>query len=81
MCSIMRGFLFFAVLNALIPGFVQGADPEDAVEKVERLDSVVVSSSRAGKDTPVTFTMIQKEESAEFTADESFPAAFGCVCQ
>ena len=69
----MRGFLFFAVLNALIPGFVQGADPEDAVEKVERLDSVVVSSSRAGKDTPVTFTMIQKEELRKMSPLNSLP--------
>ena len=69
----MRGFLFFAVLNALIPGFVQGADPEDAVEKVERLDSVVVSSSRAGKDTPVTFTMIHKEELRKMSPLNSLP--------
>ena len=30
--------------------------------RVEKLDSVVVSSSRAGKNTPVTFTMVGKEE-------------------
>ena len=30
-------------------------------DRVERLDSVVVSSSRAGSDTPVTFTMVGKE--------------------
>ena len=69
----MRGFLFFAVLNALIPGFVQGTDPEDVVEKVERLDSVVVSSSRAGKDTPVTFTMIHKEELRRMSPLNSLP--------
>lgn len=32
-----------------------------AQEKTERLDSVVVSASRAGKDTPVTFTTVDKE--------------------
>ena len=58
---IMRGFLFLAALCALIPFSVQGAEKEAADEKVERLDSVVVSSSRAGKDTPVTFTMIGKD--------------------
>ena len=58
----MRGFLFYVALNALIPGFVQGTEPEDTVERVERLDSVVVSSSRAGRDTPVTYTMIHKDE-------------------
>ena len=58
----MRGFLFMAALSALIPFSVQGAEKEAADEKVERLDSVVVSSSRAGKNTPVTFTMVGKEE-------------------
>lgn len=57
----MRGFLF-AALCALIPFPVQGAEKEAADEKVERIDSVVVSSSRAGKNTPVTFTMVDKEE-------------------
>ena len=51
-----------AALSALIPFSVQGAEKEAADEKVERLDSVVVSSSRAGKNTPVTFTMVGKEE-------------------
>ena len=58
----MRGFLFIAALSALIPFSVQGAVKEAADEKVERLDSVVVSSSRAGKNTPVTFTMVGRDE-------------------
>ena len=58
----MRGFLFLAALTALIPFSVQGAEKEAAEEKVERLDSVVVSSSRAGRNTPVTFTMVGKDE-------------------
>ena len=58
----MRGFLFFAVLNALVPFSAQGVEKEAADEKVERLDSVVVSTSRAGKDTPVTYTMVSKDE-------------------
>ena len=60
----MRGFLFIAALSALIPFSAQGAGKEAAspdTEKVEKLDSVVVSSSRAGKDTPVTYTMVGKE--------------------
>ena len=61
----MRGFLFLAALSALVPFPVQGAEKEavftDSV-KVERLDSIVVSSSRAGKDTPVTFTMVGSGE-------------------
>ena len=58
----MRGFLFIAALSALIPFSAQGVEKEAADEKVERLDSVVVSSSRAGSDTPVTFTMVGKDE-------------------
>ena len=57
----MRGFLFFAALYALIPFSVQGAEKEGPEEQVEKLDSVVVSSSRAGKDTPVAFTMVGKD--------------------
>ena len=60
----MRGFLFIAALSALIPFSAQGAGKEATApdtEKVEKLDSVVVSSSRAGKDTPVTYTMVGKE--------------------
>ena len=58
----MRGFLFIAALSALIPFSAQGVEKEATYEKVERLDSVVVSSSRAGKNTPVTFTMVGKDE-------------------
>ena len=58
----MRGFLFIAALSVLIPVSAPGAEKEAADEKVERLDSVVVSSSRAGRNTPVTFTMVGKEE-------------------
>ena len=58
----MRGFLFIAALSSLIPFSAQGVEKEAADEKVERLDSVVVSSSRAGRNTPVTFTMVGKDE-------------------
>ena len=51
----MRGFLFMAVLQALIPGAVQGTEPEGVVDK---LDSAVVSATRAGDSTPVTYTMV-----------------------
>ncbi len=58
----MRGFLFFAALSALIPFSAQGVEKEAADLKAEKLDSVVVSSSRAGRNTPVTFTMVGKEQ-------------------
>jgi len=59
---IMRGFLFIAALSALIPFSAQGVEKEAASEKVERLDSATVSSSRAGRNTPVAFTMVSAEE-------------------
>ncbi len=55
----MRGFLFYAALVALFPGIVQGAEPEGTVDK---LDSAVVSVSRAGNTTPVTYTMVSRDE-------------------
>ena len=58
----MRGFLFIAASLMLIPFSSQGVEKEGPDETVERLDSVVVSSSRAGMNTPVTFTMVGKEE-------------------
>ena len=69
----MRGFLFFAAFCALIPLSAQGAGREATDEEVERLDSVVVSSSRAGKDTPVTFTMVGKEELRRSSPLNSLP--------
>ena len=69
----MRGFLFFAALSSLIPLSVQGAEREAADEKVERLDSVVVSSSRAGRNTPVTYTMTGKEELRRSSPLNSLP--------
>ena len=68
----MRGFLF-AALAALIPFSAQGVEKEATDEKVERLDSIVVSSSRAGKDTPVTFTTITKESLRKSNPLNSLP--------
>ena len=73
MYNIMRGFLFFAALNALIPGIVQGAEPEGTEERHEKLDSVVVSSSRAGNNTPVTYSMVYKDELQRFSPINSLP--------
>ena len=70
---IMRGFLFIAALIALIPFSAQGVEKEAADSKVERLDSIVVSSSRAGRNTPVTFTMVGKEELSRSNPINSLP--------
>ena len=68
----MRGFLFAALLT-LIPFSAQGVEKEATDEKVERLDSIVVSTSRAGKDTPVTFTTITKESLRKSNPLNSLP--------
>ena len=73
MCNIMRGFLLFAVLSALIPFSAAGVEKEAADEKAEKLDSVVVSSSRAGKNTPVTYSMVGKEELRRSNPVNSLP--------
>ena len=70
--SIMRGFLFFAAFMTLIPGIVQGAEPEGTVEK---LDSAVVSTSRAGESTPVTYTMVSRDELRAVNPMNSLPMA------
>ena len=57
----MRGFLLVAALSALFPFQAPGVGKEATSPKVERLDSVVVLS-RAGNNTPVAFTMVDKKE-------------------
>ena len=77
----MRGFLFLAALCSLIPFSAQGVYKEAALsadeEKVERLDSVVVSTSRAGRNTPMTFTMVGKEELRRANPFNSLPMNLG----
>lgn len=69
----MRGFLFFAALCSLVPFSAAAVEKEAADEKVEKLDSVVVSVSRAGNDTPVTFTMVGKDELRRSSPLNSLP--------
>ena len=65
----MRGFLFFVpALCALVP-----FDAMAQTEKQERLDSVVVSSSRAGSRTPVAYTMVWGEELKSSNPMKSLP--------
>ena len=68
----MRGFLFVAALMTLIPGTVQGTEPEGIADK---LDSAVVSVSRAGKSTPVTFSTVSRDELRESNPMNSLPMA------
>ncbi len=69
----MRGLFFLtAVLSAASVPAVAG---DGTPEKVEKLDSVVVSSSRAGRDTPVTYTMISRPELRRQNPMNSLPQA------
>ena len=54
----MRGFLFFVAATALSCGL----NVAKAQEWEERLDSIVVSASRAGSATPVSYTMVHKDQ-------------------
>ena len=61
-----------AALIALFPGIVPGTEPEGTVEK---LDSAVVSTSRAGKSTPVTYSMVSRDELRSVNPMNSLPMA------
>ena len=50
-----------------------------AQEKTERLDSVVVSASRAGKQTPVTFTNVGKDALGAANPTNSLPMALNLL--
>lgn len=71
----MRGLFFLSVAAALsaVPAFAVNSTPE----KVERLDSVVVSVSRAGKNTPVTYSMVGKDELRQANPINSLPMSLG----
>ena len=65
----MRGFLFSAAALCCI---CVGANAQEQ-EKVEQLDSVVVSVSRAGVNTPVTYTMVGRRELRDAAPAKSLP--------
>ena len=59
--NIMRGLFFLAAFMTLVPFSAAAAENDEAgktADKKEKLDSVVVSASRATSKTPVTYTMI-----------------------
>ncbi len=77
----MRGFFITIALGALLPFAAAAANPSPAVEPesseddqiVERLDSVVVSASRAGKNTPMTYTNVSREQLRNTSPLNSLP--------
>ena len=67
----MRGFLFTAVAMTV---FSLGAAAQEAYsERHERIDSVVVSVSRAGKNTPVTYSTVGKDRLTAANPINSLP--------
>jgi iron complex outermembrane receptor protein len=77
----MRGFLFIIAALTLLPSVsvTAGNDPVGAGENgvVQRLDSVVVSASRAGSSTPVTFTMLSSPVLRRANPINSIPMMLG----
>ncbi len=71
----MRGFLFLTaallVAGAADAKAYPGVAPEE--KEPERLDSVVVSTSRAGEKTPVTFTTVGREQLRKSNPINSLP--------
>jgi len=63
----MRGFFYSLTTVAALLATVAVS----AQNKAEKLDSVVVSASRAGKATPVTYTMVGKEELSSASPSKS----------
>jgi len=70
----MRGSFFHPVtiVAAVLPLAAVNAYPQE-VERQERLDSVVVSASRAEASTPVTFTMVGRDELRSSNPMRSLP--------
>lgn len=71
----MRGYFYLGAAVALLSLSANAENVSKATEPEikERLDSVIVSASRADKKTPVTFTMIGKEELRESNPINSIP--------
>ncbi len=67
----MRGFLF--LFAALLVAGAASANAHPDRKEPERLDSVVVSTSRAGSNTPVTYTMLGKEQLHKSNPINSLP--------
>lgn len=61
------------MLLLMAPAAAFAETGEDVPDKIEKLDSVVVSASRAGDKTPVSFTMVGRKELRSFNPINSLP--------
>ncbi len=68
----MKVLSFIAALVALSHSGV-GPDTDSPETKTDTIDSTVVSSSRAGEHTPVTFTTVQGEQLRQASPSSSLP--------
>ncbi|MBR6346053.1 MAG: TonB-dependent receptor [Bacteroidales bacterium] len=64
----MKTLLLILAIAPVVP-----AQPQDSLLVQDKLDSVVVSATRAGLDSPVTFTMIGKAELSSKDPSASLP--------
>ncbi|MFA6858136.1 MAG: TonB-dependent receptor [Bacteroidales bacterium] len=71
----MRSFLFLTAASVLLPLTAGAVNDEHLTDKVQHLDSVVISASRASKSSPVTFTMVGKEVLRKENPINSIPMA------
>ncbi len=69
----MRGFIFSAAILCCI---FEGAYAQES-KQTEQLDSVIVTVSRAGRNTPVTYTTLFKEELSDAAPSKSLPMILG----
>lgn len=70
MCMAAAGLL---TLSAKADNHSKDTDPDGDIK--DKLDSVIISASRASKSTPVTFTMVGKESLAKVNPISSLPMA------
>lgn len=75
----MRGFLFTFSQLLVAAAICFPAAAQESAEGHERLDSVVVSASRAGSNTPVTFSMVGAEELRASNPVNSLPMTLGLL--
>ena len=68
----MKKILFFCGI-IMLPFSGKAQTPENHLVKQERLDSIVVSSARAGKNTPVAYTQLTKKTLQQQASSHSLP--------
>lgn len=73
----MKGKIFFFIAFAMIPALTYGqaAGPDKSNDRIERLDSVVVSAYRADSKTPVAHTTVTRDALKAVEPDASLPMA------